>query len=190
MNKIFDKWDTTEVQVDDISVERYINLKPVMLPYSGGKHARQQFNKSNQHIVERLINKMMQSEQNTGKKMTTYRIVKESFEIINKKTKENPIQILVNAIINAGPREETVRLKYGGIAVPKAVDSAPQSAPQRRVDTALKLVAEGAYKSSFKKRRSIEEALANEIIAAANYDVKSYSINKKEGKERVAKAAR
>jgi len=186
MNKIFDKWDTTEVQVDDISVERYINLKPVMLTYSGGKHARQQFNKSNQHIVERLINKMMQSEQNTGKKMTTYRIVKESFEIINKKTKENPIQILVNAIINAGPREETVRLKYGGIAVPKAVDSAPQ----RRVDTALRLVAAGAYKSSFKKRRPIEEALANEIIAAANYDVKSYSINKKEGKERVAKAAR
>ncbi len=186
MNKIFDKWDTTEVQVDDISVERYINLKPVMLPYSGGKHARQQFNKSNQHIVERLINKMMQTEHNTGKKMTTYKIVKESFEIISKKTKENPIQILVNAIINAGPREETVRLKYGGIAVPKAVDSAPQ----RRVDTALKLVAEGAHKSSFKKRRSIGEALANEIIAAANYDVKSYSINKKEGKERVAKAAR
>lgn len=186
MYKLFNSWDTTEIAVNDISVEKYINLKPVLLPYSGGKHARQQFNKSNQHIVERLINRLMQSEHNTGKKMTTYRIVKDAFDIIHKKTKENPIQVLVNAIINAGPREETVRLKYGGIAVPKAVDTAPQ----RRVDTALQLIAEGAYKSSFKSRRPIEDALANEIIAASNYDVKSYSINKKEGKERVAKAAR
>ncbi|MDF1557400.1 MAG: 30S ribosomal protein S7 [ANME-2 cluster archaeon] len=186
MFKLFEKWDTTEVEVRDISVNRYINLNPIAMPYSGGKHASQQFSKSNQHIVERLINKMMKTEKNTGKKMTTYKIVSEAFDVIHKKTKENPIQVLVNAVINAGPREETVRLKYGGIAVPKAVDTAPQ----RRVDVALKLIAEGAQKSSFKSRRPIEEALANEIIAAANYDVKSYSINKKEGKERVAKAAR
>ncbi len=186
MYKLFDKWESTEVEVRDIGLQRYINITPVILPYSGGKHARQQFNKSNQHIVERLINKMMLSEHNTGKKMTTYKIVSGAFDIINKKTKENPIQVLVNAIINAGPREETVRLKYGGIAVPKAVDSAPQ----RRVDIALKLIAQGAQKSAFKSRRPIEETLANELIAAANYDVKSYSINKKEGKERVAKAAR
>lgn len=186
MYKLFDKWDTSEIEIRDISVVRYINLKPMLLTYSGGKHTRQQFNKSNQHIVERLINRMMQSKVNTGKKMTTYKIVRESMEIINKKTKQNPLQVLVNAIINAGPREETVRLKYGGIAVPKAVDTAPQ----RRVDTALQLIAEGAFKSSFKSRRPIEDALASEIIAAANYDVKSYSINKKEGKERVAKAAR
>ena len=70
--------------------------------------------------------------------------------------------------------------------MPKAVDTAPQ----RRVDTALRLIAQGAYNASFKSRRPIEETLANEIIAAANYDVRSYSINKKEGKERVAKAAR
>lgn len=186
MYKLFDEWDTTDIQVNDVSISKYINVKPVVVPYSGGKHANHQFNKSNQHIVERLINKLMQTEHNTGKKMTAYRIVKESFEIINKKTKENPVQVLVNAIINAGPREETVRLKYGGIAVPKAVDTAPQ----RRVDTALRLIAEGAYNASFKNRRSIEDALAGEIIAAAKYDVKSYSINKKEGKERVAKAAR
>lgn len=186
MYKLFGKWDSTEIEVNDLGVEKYINLKPVLLPYSGGKHARQQFNKSNQHIVERLINRMMQTEHNTGKKMTTYKIVKDAFEVIHKKTKENPIQVLVNAVINAGPREETVRLKYGGIAVPKAVDTAPQ----RRVDTALRLISEGAYNTSFKSRRPIEDALANEIIAAANYDVKSYSINKKEGKERVAKAAR
>jgi small subunit ribosomal protein S7 len=120
MYKLFDKWDTTEIEVKDLSVERYINLKPVLLPYSGGKHARQQFNKSNQHIVERLINRMMQSEHNTGKKMTTYKIVKNSLEVINKKTKENPIQVLVNAIINAGPREETVRFQKLWILPPSA----------------------------------------------------------------------
>lgn len=53
-------------------------------------------------------------------------MIQEAFDIINKKTGQNPIQVLVNAVSNAGPREETVRLKYGGIAVPKSVDTAPQ----------------------------------------------------------------
>jgi len=33
--------------------------------------------------------------------------------------------VLVDAVENTGPREETVRLKYGGINVPKSVDTAP-----------------------------------------------------------------
>ena len=45
-------------------------------------------------------------------------------------TKLNPVQVFVNAIENAAPREEVTRLKYGGIAVPKAVDVSPS----RRVD--------------------------------------------------------
>ncbi|CAD6494799.1 MAG: hypothetical protein EMLJLAPB_00958 [Candidatus Argoarchaeum ethanivorans] len=43
---------------------------------------------------------------------------------------------------------------------------------------------------AFKSKRSMPNALANEIIASARYDVKSYSIGKKDGLERVAKAAR
>jgi len=184
--KIFGKWDPAEVEVTDLSVKGYMDLSPRSVMYSGGRHAKQQFKKSEQHIVERLVNKMMRKERNTGKKMKAYSIVEGAFDIVNKRTKENPLTVLAKAISNAGPREEVVRLKYGGITVPKAVDTSPQ----RRVDIALMFIAKGAREASFKKTKSAEAALADEIIAAANYDVKSYAINHKDSVERVAKAAR
>ncbi len=184
--KVFGKWDASEVEFPDPSVKNYINLQPRLVLHSGGRHAKQQFKKSELHIVERLINKMMRKEKNTGQKQTAYRIVEEAFDIIHSKTKENPLSVLVKAIANAGPREEVVRLKYGGITVPKAVDTAPQ----RRVDTALMLIAKGAWQASFKSKRSIQSCLADEIIAAANYDVKSFAVSRKDSVERVAKAAR
>ena len=109
-----------------------------------------------------------------------------AFEIVAKVTEKNPLSVLGKAIANAGPREEVVRLKYGGITVPKAVDTSPQ----RRVDTALMFIAKGAHAASFKKTKTAEAALAEEIIAAANRDVKSYAINHRDSVERVAKAAR
>jgi small subunit ribosomal protein S7 len=184
--KIFGKWDSSEVEVADPSIKGYMNISPRLVMHSGGKHAKQQFKKSEQHIVERLINKMMRKEKNTGQKQTAYRIVEEAFDIVHQKTKENPLTVLAKAISNAGPREEVVRLKYGGITVPKAVDTAPQ----RRVDLALMFISKGAKQASFKSKRSVQNALADEILGAANYDIKSFSINKKDSVERVAKAAR
>ena len=186
MHKLFGKWDFTEVEVKDPSVKSYITLTPIFVPHSGGRNAKQQFSKSNLNIVERLVNKMMREENNTGQKITVIRTVQDAFEKINKKTGQNPVQMLVNAITNAGPREETVRLQYGGIAVPKSVDTAPQ----RRVDTALRLIAQGAQQASFGTKKSLVDALADEIIAAANYDVKGFAMGKKDNIERVAKAAR
>ncbi len=186
MYKLFGKWDFTEVEVRDPSIRNYVNLTPIFVPHTGGRNAKQQFGKSSLNIVERLVNKMMREENNTGQKITANTIVQEAFEKINKKTGQNPIQILVNAISNSGPREETVRLQYGGIAVPKSVDTAPQ----RRVDTALRLVTEGAQKAAFGTKKSLADTLADEIIAAANYDVKGYAMGKKDNIERVAKAAR
>ena len=136
-------------------------------------------------IVERLINRLMQSEQNTGKKHLAIRIVKDAFAIVEKRTKRNPVQVLVEAVTNAGPREETVRLKYGGINVPKSVDTAPQ----RRVDSALKFITEGVQKNS-RGKKSVATALADELIAASKGDVKAYSVAKKEERERIAKSAR
>lgn len=184
--KVFDKWDPAETTIKDLSLNAYLNLTSRSVLHSGGRHAKQQFKKSEQHVVERLVNKMMRKDKNTGKKVKAYGFVEDAFEIIHKKTKENPLSVLAKAISNAGPREEVVRLKYGGITVPKAVDTSPQ----RRIDTALMFIAKGARQASFKTRKSIADALADEIIAAANYDVKSYAINHKDSVERVAKAAR
>lgn len=183
---LFNRWDMSEVEIKDPSLARYVNLHAMIVPHSCGKLAGQQFNKSNMLIVERLINKMMQTEHNTGKKELAIRIVKDAFEIVNKRTKKNPVQVLVDAVENAGPREETVRLKYGGINVPKSVDTAPQ----RRVDTALRFITDGVRQASHKKKKTVSEALAEELIATANGDTRSYAVSKREERERIAKAAR
>jgi len=182
--KLFGEYEVTGIEYADPSTERYITVTPVA--HTMGRHASKQFQKSEISIVERLINRLMQTDENTGKKQQTLNIVRDAFETIHERTDENPVQVLVTAVENAAPREETVRLKYGGISVPKAVDVAPQ----RRVDQALKFLAEGVYGASFKTATDVEDALADQLLGAANYDVQTYAINQKEEKERVAAAAR
>jgi small subunit ribosomal protein S7 len=182
--KLFGEWDVADVEYLDPSTERYITVTPVA--HTMGRHAGKQFQKSEVSIVERLVNRLMRAEENTGKKQQSMRIVRDAFEIVHARTEENPIQVLVRAIENSAPREETVRLKYGGISVPKAVDVAPQ----RRVDQALKFIAEGTKNASFKSPTSAAEALASQLVGAADGDVSTYSVNQKEEKERVAAAAR
>ncbi|AGB36083.1 30S ribosomal protein S7 [Natronococcus occultus] len=182
--KLFGTWETDEIEYGDPSTERYITVTPVA--HTAGRHASKQFKKSQISIVERFINRLMQTEENTGKKQKTLNHVREAFELIHERTEENPVQVLVTAVENSAPREETVRLKYGGISVPKAVDVAPQ----RRVDQALLVLADGVQNASFKTSTPVAEAIANQLIGAANYDVQTYAISQKEEKERVAAAAR
>ncbi len=182
--KLFGKYDVEEIEFRDISTERYITVTPIA--NTMGRHADKQFKKSQISIVERLINRLMQTDENTGKKQLTTKITKEAFEIIEERTEENPVQILVYAVENSAPREETVRLKYGGISVPKAVDVSPQ----RRVDQALKFIAEGVYSDSFKTETDAAAALASQLTGAANNNVGTYAVDQKEEKERVAAAAR
>ena len=182
--QLFGVWSVDDISYDDESTRRYINVTPIA--HTQGRHSDKQFKKSELSIVERLINRLMQTEENTGKKQQATRIVRDAFDIVHERTDENPVQVLVTAVENAGPREETVRLKYGGISVPQAVDVAPQ----RRVDQALKFLAEGVQGSSFKTPTPAAEALASQLTGAANYDVQTYAVNQKEEKERVAAAAR
>ena len=181
---LFTKWDVSDIVYSDPSTERYITVTPIA--HTMGRHANKQFKKSEISIVDRLINLLMQTEENTGSKQKTTQIVRDALDIVHERTDENPVQVLVEAVENSGPREETVRLKYGGISVPKAVDVAPQ----RRVDQALKFIAQGTASGSYKTKTSAAEALARTLIGAADYDVQAYPINQKEEKERVAAAAR
>jgi len=182
--QLFGQWDVTNIEFSDPSTERYITVTPIA--HTMGRHSEKQFKKSEISIVERLINRLMQTDENTGKKQLATTIVKDAFEIVHERADENPVQVLVEAVENSAPREETVRLKYGGISVPKAVDVAPQ----RRVDQALKFIADGVYGDSFKTTTDAEDALAQQLIGAASNDVQIYSVNQKEEKERVAAAAR
>lgn len=194
--KIFGIYDPTEVAVADQGIKDYINLNPILVPHVAGRFNKS-FGKTEVSIVERLINRMQVTGHDgrkhrrstrgfTGKKTLTYRIVKEAFEIIAARTKKNPIQVLVDAVTHAAPREETTRIKYGGIAYHQSVDVSPQ----RRVDIALKLITVGAAKAAFKKKRSVASTLADELMKAADYDPKTFSVAKKEEMERMSKAAR
>ncbi len=128
----------------------------------------------------------MRTEKYTGKKGKTIQVVKEAFEILEKRAKKNPIQALVDALENAAPREEITRLRFGGISVPRAVDIAPS----RRLDLAMRHLCRGAVKSTYKNPKPVAQCLAEEILAAAQGDMNSYAIGKKEEMERVAASAR
>lgn len=183
---IFEKWDTADVTVADTGLAKYISLKPTATLHSGGKHANKFMGKAEMNVVERLINNLMRTIRWTGKKQSAYRMVKLAFYSIEKKAKDNPVQVFVNAIQNAGPREEITRLKYGGVAVPKSVDTSTS----RRLDLAIRNISYGARQAARKSKKNAWEALADEIIAASKNDPNCYSVKEKEDKERQASSAR
>jgi small subunit ribosomal protein S7 len=196
--KIFDRWSAKEVEVKDLGLKKYINLQPMVVPRSGGRHAKQQFHKSMMNIVERLMNKLMvpghrgkkhvlTSGRAAGRTLTHYNIVKNAFEKIEKQTGKNPIAVLVGAIENTALREEITAYQVGGIIVRRAV----VTSPQRRVDLALKNIVHSSYRKSFGKKENMAEALANELIAAYNNDPsKSEALKERERIEREAEGAR
>lgn len=195
--KSFNRWSVEDIKVTDPGLVDYICLRPTIVPKTGGKNVGVRFHKSRTFIVERLINKVMNpghkgkkhfitSKQKTGKGIKAYDIVEKALVIVEKRTKENPIKVLVKAIENAAPREEILTIEYGGARYPKSVECAPQ----RRIDITLKLMTQGASHKCFNKKKSIEQALADEIIAAYNLNNMSVAISKKLEVERQADSSR
>ncbi len=196
--KLFNRWDFEGIVVNDPGLKPYINLKPVIIPKSGGRYSKQKFHKSKMNIVERFANKLMvpghrgkkhllTSGRNTGETQTIFKIIKEVFEKIEQKTKENPLKVFVGALENASLREEITSYQMGGTMVRKAVITSPQ----RRVDAALMIITQSSYRKSFGKKISMADALVDEIINAYKNDTtKSEAIKEKERIEREAGGAR
>ena len=182
---VLSKYNMDEVKIEDQGLARYINLETENI-YTGGIYSNKLFAKSKIPIVERLINNIMRTENYNGKKIKAYKVVRNAFEIIDKKTKKNPMQVFIQAVQYAAPKEETTRLRFGGISVPKAVDIAPQ----RRLDIAIRNICTGVVNATYKNKKKIEACLADEIIKASKNDVSSFAVAKKNDIERVAKSAR
>jgi small subunit ribosomal protein S7 len=184
--KLFGKWSFKGIEVKDIGLQRYVSLKPVVIPHSMGRHEHKRFRKASINIVERLANNLMRPGKNSGKKAKVMNMVHHAFEIVNLRTGKNPIEVLVKAVENSAPCEDTTRISMGGIVYHLSVDVAPQ----RRVDLALRHLADGARQAAVNNPRSIEECLADELILAGNHDMKSYAVAKRHEIERVAQASR
>ena len=132
------------------------------------------------------MDSLMMHGRNTGKKMMAVRIVKQALEIIHLLTGDNPIQVVINAVSNAGPREDSTRIGTGGVARRQAVDVAPL----RRVNVGIYLICCGARNSAFRNIKTISECLADEILNAAKGSSNSYAVKKKDEIERIAKGNR
>jgi len=193
----FGRWDVSGISVSDPGIKPYINLEPRIVPKTGARYARNRFHKSNVFIIERLMNKLMNtgnrakkhkmsSSSFTGNMQTVYNIMIEVLEKIEKKTEKNPIEVVVKAVENASPREEVVAIEYGGARYPKAVECAPQ----RRVDLALRHLTQSAYHKSFQTKTSTADCLVDEIMFASNNSNNSNAISRKLELERQADASR
>ena len=195
--KLYGRWDSAGILIEDPGLRPYINLTPILIPKSGGRHTSKQFWKSKQHIVERFLNKLMgvtghegkhhkfSSGINAGKTAIVVNAVEDAFLIIEKKTKKNPIEVLVKAVVHAAPKCEITAVVFGGVRRPQPVDVSPQ----RRVDLSLRFLSHGSFNNTIRKKKSFASAIADELMAAYNNDIKCYSINKKENIERQASAS-
>ena len=191
---LFGKWDVSEVEVSDVGLQRVLSLRPSVIPHTHGRHEHKKFGKADVNVVERLANSLMhfgrKHAKNTGrmagKKQKSMNIVRAALEIIQLKTGKNPVQVLVHAVQNAAPNEDTTRISYGGVVYHLSVDVAPQ----RRIDLAFRFISEGVRDAAFSSQRGVEEALADEIMAAASNDGTSFSVKKKTEQERIALSSR
>ncbi len=197
---IFEKYDPSTVEIIDESIADYVNLSSYTYPNIYGRRKVQSYYNSHISVVERLINKLMRGGTGKkiggkvirtegrlqGKKVKVMKIVEKAFDVVNKQTGKNPLQVLINALQNSAPIEDTTRVRYGGISYNVAVGISAQ----RRLNVALKNIALAALIGSFKNRRTLADSLANELMLAANNSPDSYAIKKRVEGERIAKRAR
>ena len=195
--QVFNRWDASQIKVEDPGLKKYIQTKPVIVPKTGARYAGMRFHKSKISIVERLINRVMvvghkgkkhkfSSGRNTGKASKAYDLVQNAFAIIEQKLKKNPVEVFVKAVEHSAPREEIITIEYGGARYPKPLEVAPQ----RRIDIVLKTMTQGAYQKCVSSKKSAESALADEIIFAYQLSQHSAAIAKKLELERQSDSSR
>lgn len=194
--KLFDMYDVSKIEIRDPALRPYINVEPKLLLKSQGRNVGK-FGKTRVGLLERLANRIA-TPGHVGKKHRTVtnwasgkynknmKIVLETMKIIEQKTGENPVQVLVRAIENASPRDEITVIEHGGARYPQSVDTSPM----RRVDLALRWMVQGAYQKSFGKKRTMVQTLSDEIMKAASSNMESYAMSKKNESEKQADSAR
>jgi len=186
--KLFNKWSYDEVVVSDLSLADFLAVKSkqIFVPHTAGRYNVKRFRKAQCPITERLVNALMHHGRNNGKKLKSVRIIQQAFEIIHLLTDRNPIQVVLEAVINSGPREDSTRIGTAGTVRRQAVDVSPL----RRVNQALFLLTTGAREASFRNIKTVAECLADELVNASKGSSNSYAIKKKDELERVAKTNR
>ena len=126
-------------------------------------------------LVGRFTNVIMQD----GKKSTAERIVYGAFDIIESKTRNDPLAMFRRALENVRPRVEVKSRRVGGATYQVPIEVRPE----RATSLAMRWVAQYARSRSGK---SMREKLADEIIDAANE--RGEAVKKREDTHRMAEA--
>jgi small subunit ribosomal protein S7 len=129
----------------------------------------------NSYLVNLLITRILKS----GKKNIAKNIVYQAFDIIKKKTKEDPLIIFEKAIRNASPIVEVKAKRVGGSTYQVPIEVSGF----RGTNLSLRWI---IRYSSQRVGRSMSIKLANEIIDTANEI--GNTIKKKEETHRMAEA--
>ena len=165
--KLFGKWTYKDLKLKDNTLEGYVNFDAtklkIYLPHTAGRYQIKRFRKVTCPLVERIVNSLMFHGRNSGKKLKTMKIVKQTMEIIHLMTGENPMQVIIQAIENSGAREDSTRIGSGGVVKRQAVDVSPM----RRVNMAIYYLCTGARDATFRKIKTMPECLAEEFMNAA-----------------------
>ncbi len=194
---LFNRWDFTGVEVRDLGLKKYMNLTPVVVPKTSGKYGTVSIHKAKMSIIERFITKLfvpghrgkkhkLTSGHVVGNYQRVYNAISDAFDIIEKRTKKSPIQVLVSAIENGALYEEVMGYRVGGIIARKAVIVSPQ----RRLDVALKLIAQNIFSKAFHSKKTFPEVIAEELIELANNDQRNNVIRERQRIEKEAEGAR
>ena len=194
---LFNRWAFEGIEVKDPGLKKYVNLQPIILPKTSGKYGPVSIHKVKMNVVERFINKLfvpghkgkkhkLTSGHIVGNYQGIFKAVKESFDIIEKRMKKNPVQVLVNAIENGALYEEVMGYRLGGIIARKAV----VVSPQRRLDISLRLIAQDIFSKSFKSRKTLAQVIAENLIEIAGNDQRSNVIRERNRIEKEAEGAR
>jgi small subunit ribosomal protein S7 len=126
-------------------------------------------------MVTRFVNVLMKD----GKKSTAEHILYGSFELIEGKTRNDPLAMFRRALDNVRPRLEVKSRRVGGATYQVPIEVRPE----RATSLAMRWLADYARARSGK---SMREKLADEIIDAANE--RGDSVKKREDTHRMADA--
>ncbi|PIN93372.1 30S ribosomal protein S7 [Candidatus Pacearchaeota archaeon CG10_big_fil_rev_8_21_14_0_10_31_24] len=195
--KIFDLYDVSSIEVKDAALKPYMNLRPSLLLKSQGRRNQENLGATKVNVVERIANRLAVSGHvnkkhkiitnwSSGKYNRNMKTVLEVLALIEKRSKKNPVQVLVSAIENASPRDEITVIEQAGARYPQAVDTSPI----RRINLAIRWMIMGAYGKSFGKKNKIAQTLANEIFLASEGNMESFAMGKKNEAEKQADSAR
>ena len=121
-------------QINDISrgLHRASKSKhAVYVPHTAGRYAQKRFRKAQCPITERLVNALMMHGRNNGKKLMAAAASSTPWTSSTSSPTRTPIQVIVDAIINAGPVEDATRVGSAGVIRRQAVDISPSAASTR-----------------------------------------------------------